>query len=52
MLTARIDEPAATGVPLKFSVPVAGSVRIFTARKALAGLSFTSPKPKSVVVKL
>ena len=34
-------------VPLKVSVPLAGSVMILTARKALAGLSFGSLKPKS-----
>ena len=38
--------PATTAVP-RFSVPEVGSVLIFTARKALAGLSFGSLKSKS-----
>ena len=39
--------PAATAVPLSLSVPAPGSVAIFTAWKALGGVSWGSVNPKS-----
>ena len=51
---AWIDWPAVTATPLSFSTPAeaAGSVVIFTASSALAGLSLESLKPKSAALKL
>lgn len=47
-----ISVPADTGVPLYFNVPVAGSVVIFTAARALAGESVVSVSAKSVALKV
>src|ERR1700686_3936413 len=42
--------PVVTAMPLSVSVPAAGSVLIFTAKRLLAGVSLRSVKPKSAAV--
>ncbi len=50
MSATETNCPAVTATPLSVSVPAAGSVVIFTARRVLAGVSFGSLKPKSAAV--
>ena len=47
-----ISCPAVTFVPLSCTTHAAGNVVIFTPLNVFAGLSFASPKPKFVVVKV
>jgi hypothetical protein len=50
MSAAEMNCPATTATPSSLSVPLAGSVVIFTESSRSAGVSLTSLKPKSPVV--
>ena len=52
MSVALTKSPALTAAPSSLSAPAPGRVVIFTASRALAGLSLGSEKPKSAVVKV
>ena len=47
-----MNSPALTSTPLSVRLPAPGSVVIFTALSALAGLSAASLKPKSAPAKV
>jgi hypothetical protein len=52
MSAAETKSPTLSALPLLVSVPTSGRLAMRTARKALAGASFGSEKPKSATVKV